>query len=167
MMKSAKCIGVGLKQREHILHKGFTIANHTYRNVLYIYLREKQEDPWKSQQRRNRMTLWSSSSDCEEGWRRKNTDWKSKIGEWRSSWQASWTKHWSWGTTSNGLTVQINYKTSLQAKKCEEELAKRDPHKQLQFERAHLKQKLEFEKRMEEGRKSGPSCGVACSSEKH
>ena len=50
--------------------------------------------------------------------------------------------------------VQINYKTSLQAKKCEEELAERDRDKQLQFERAQLEQKLEFEKKIEEARKS-------------
>ena len=50
--------------------------------------------------------------------------------------------------------VQINYKTSLQAKKCEKELAERDRDKQLQFERAQLEQKLEFEKKIEEARKS-------------
>ena len=50
--------------------------------------------------------------------------------------------------------VQINYKASLEAKKCEEELAERDRDKQLQFERAQLEQKLEFEKKMEEARKS-------------
>ena len=50
--------------------------------------------------------------------------------------------------------VQINYKTSLQAKKCEEELAERDRDKQLQFERAQLEQKLEFEKKIEEAKKS-------------
>ena len=50
--------------------------------------------------------------------------------------------------------IQINYKTSLQAKKCEEELAERDRDKQLQFERAELEQKLEFDKKMEEARKS-------------
>ena len=50
--------------------------------------------------------------------------------------------------------IQINYKASLQAKKCEEELAERDRDKQLQFERAQLEQKLEFEKKMEEARKS-------------
>lgn len=50
--------------------------------------------------------------------------------------------------------VQIDYKTSLQAKKCEEELVERDRDKQLQFERAQLEQKLEFEKRIEEARKS-------------
>ena len=44
--------------------------------------------------------------------------------------------------------VQINYKTSLQAMKCEEELAERDRDKQLQFERAQLEQKLEFEKKI-------------------
>ena len=44
--------------------------------------------------------------------------------------------------------VQINYKTSLQAKKCEEELAERDRDKQLQFERPQLEQKLEFEKKI-------------------
>ena len=49
--------------------------------------------------------------------------------------------------------VQIDYKTSLQAKKCEEELVERDRDKQLQFERAQLEQKLEFEK-IEEARKS-------------
>ena len=53
-------------------------------------------------------------------------------------------KHWF---------IQINYKTSLQAKKCKEGLAERDRDKQLQFERAQLEQKLEFEK-MEEARKS-------------
>ena len=50
--------------------------------------------------------------------------------------------------------VQINYKASLEAKKCEEELAERDRDKQLQFERAQLEQKLEFEKKMEEARKT-------------
>ena len=50
--------------------------------------------------------------------------------------------------------VQITYKASLEAKKCEEELAERDRDKQLQFERAQLEQKLEFEKKMEEARKS-------------
>ena len=50
--------------------------------------------------------------------------------------------------------VQIDYKTSLQAKKCEEELVERDRDKQLQFERAQLEQKLEFEKKIEEARKS-------------
>ena len=35
--------------------------------------------------------------------------------------------------------VQINYKTSLQAKKCEEELAERDRDKQLQFERCVIR----------------------------
>ena len=50
--------------------------------------------------------------------------------------------------------VQIYYKTSLQAKKCEEELVERDRDKQLQFERAQLEQKLEFEKKIEEARKS-------------
>ena len=50
--------------------------------------------------------------------------------------------------------VQINYKASLEAKKCEEELAERDRDKQLQFERAQLEQKLEFEKKMEEARKN-------------
>ena len=49
--------------------------------------------------------------------------------------------------------VQIDYKTSLQAKKCEEELVERNRDKQLQFERAQLEQKLEFEK-IEEARKS-------------
>ncbi|KAL9967213.1 hypothetical protein ACROYT_G025391 [Oculina patagonica] len=44
--------------------------------------------------------------------------------------------------------AQINYKTSLQAKKCEEELAERDRDKQLQFECIQLEQK------MEEARKS-------------
>jgi len=55
---------------------------------------------------------------------------------------------------------QIDYKTSLQAKKFEEELVERDRHKQLQFERAQLEQKLEFEKKIEEARKSqvGSSC---------
>ena len=47
--------------------------------------------------------------------------------------------------------VQINYKASLEAKKCEEELVERDRDKQLQFERAQLEQKL---KKMEEARKS-------------
>ena len=50
--------------------------------------------------------------------------------------------------------VQIDYKTSLQAKKCEEELVERDRDKQLQFERAQLEQKLYFEKKIEEARKS-------------
>ena len=50
--------------------------------------------------------------------------------------------------------VQINYEASLKAKKCEEELAERGREKQLQFERAQLEQKLEFEKKMEEARKS-------------
>ena len=50
--------------------------------------------------------------------------------------------------------VQIDYKTSQQAKKCEEELVERDRDKQLQFERAQLEQKLEFEKKIEEARKS-------------
>ena len=40
----------------------------------------------------------------------------------------------------------------MQAKKCEEELVERDRDKQLQFERAQLEQKLEFEK-IEEARK--------------
>lgn len=43
--------------------------------------------------------------------------------------------------------VQINYKTNLQAKKGEEELAERDRDKQLQFERVQLEQKLEFGRR--------------------
>jgi len=42
----------------------------------------------------------------------------------------------------------------LEAKKCEEELVGRDRDKQLQFERAQLEQKLEFEKKIEEARKS-------------
>lgn len=46
--------------------------------------------------------------------------------------------------------IQINYKESLQAKKCEGELAKRDR----QFERAQLEQKPEFEKKMEDARKN-------------
>ena len=50
--------------------------------------------------------------------------------------------------------VQINYKASLEAKKCEEELAERDRDKQLQFERAQLEQRLEFENKMEEARKT-------------
>ena len=50
--------------------------------------------------------------------------------------------------------VQIDYKTRLQAKKCEEELVERDRDKQLQFERAQLELKLEFEKKIEEARKS-------------
>ena len=49
--------------------------------------------------------------------------------------------------------VEIKYKASLEAKKCKEELIERDRDKQLQFERAHLEQKLEFEK-IEEARKS-------------
>ena len=49
---------------------------------------------------------------------------------------------------------QIDYKTSLQAKKCEEELVERDRDKQVQFEHAQLEQKLEFEKKIEEARKS-------------
>ena len=49
--------------------------------------------------------------------------------------------------------VQIDYKTSLQAKKCEEELVEKERDKQLQLERAQLEQKLEFEK-IEEARKS-------------
>ena len=60
--------------------------------------------------------------------------------------------------------VQINYKTSLQAKKCEEELVERDREKQLQFERAQLEQKLEFEKKMEEAKKSQLGQVVASSS---
>ena len=41
--------------------------------------------------------------------------------------------------------IRINYKTSLEAKKCEEELVKKDHEKQLQFGRAQLEQKLEYE----------------------
>ena len=50
--------------------------------------------------------------------------------------------------------VQIDYKTSLQVKKCEEKLVERDWDKQLQFECAQLEQKLEFKKKIEEARKS-------------
>ena len=50
--------------------------------------------------------------------------------------------------------VQIDYKTSLQAKKCEEGLVEKERDKQLQFERVQLEQKLEFEKKIEEARKS-------------
>ena len=49
--------------------------------------------------------------------------------------------------------VEIKYKASLEAKKGEEKLVEGDREKQLQFERAQLEQKLEFEK-MEEARKS-------------
>ena len=50
--------------------------------------------------------------------------------------------------------AQVNFKTSLQTKESEEELTERAREKQLQFERAQLEQKLEFEKKMEEARKS-------------
>ena len=50
--------------------------------------------------------------------------------------------------------IEINYKASLEAKKCEEELAERDRDKQLQFERAQFEQKLEFEMKIEEARKN-------------
>ena len=46
---------------------------------------------------------------------------------------------------SSETLVQSNYKISLQAKKWEEELVKRDEEKQLQFERAQLEHKLEYE----------------------
>ena len=47
--------------------------------------------------------------------------------------------------------IQINYKTSLQVTKCKQKLVKRDQEQQLQFERAQLEQKLEYEK-MEEAK---------------
>lgn len=50
--------------------------------------------------------------------------------------------------------IEINYKASLEAKKGEEELAERDRDQQLQFERAQFEQKLEFEMKIEEARKS-------------
>ena len=50
--------------------------------------------------------------------------------------------------------AQVNFKTSLQAKESEEELTERARDKELQFERAQLEQKLEFENKMEEARKS-------------
>ncbi|XP_067022915.1 uncharacterized protein [Acropora muricata] len=50
--------------------------------------------------------------------------------------------------------IEINYKASLEAKKCKEELAERDRDKQLQFERAQFEQKLEFEMKIEEARKN-------------
>ena len=46
---------------------------------------------------------------------------------------------------SSETLVQSYYKISLQAKKWEEELVKRDEEKQLQFERAQLEHKLEYE----------------------
>ena len=50
--------------------------------------------------------------------------------------------------------IEINYKASLEAKKCEEELAERDRDQQQQFERAQFEQKLEFEMKIEEARKN-------------
>jgi len=50
--------------------------------------------------------------------------------------------------------AQVNFKTSLQVKKSQEEPTERARDKQLQFEHAQLEQKLEFEKKMEEARKS-------------
>ena len=50
--------------------------------------------------------------------------------------------------------AQVNFKTSLQVKKSQEELTERARDKQLQFEHAQLEQKLEFKKKMEEARKS-------------
>ena len=52
---------------------------------------------------------------------------------------------------SSETLVQSNNKISLQAKKWEEELVKRDQEKQLQFERAQLEHKLEKPKKCQGG----------------
>ena len=46
--------------------------------------------------------------------------------------------------------VQMNYKTRMQAKESEEELAERDRQKQLAFERTQLEMRLTYEKKIEE-----------------
>ena len=46
--------------------------------------------------------------------------------------------------------VQMNYKTRMQAKESEEELAERDRQKQLEFERTQLEMRLTYEKKIEE-----------------
>ena len=50
--------------------------------------------------------------------------------------------------------VQMNYKTRMQAKECEEELAERDRQKQLDFERTQLEMRLTYEKKIEKTRQS-------------
>ena len=50
--------------------------------------------------------------------------------------------------------TQGNLKATLEAKNIEEELAEKARDKQLQFERAQLEMKLDYEKKMEETRKS-------------
>ena len=63
-------------------------------------------------------------------------------------------ERWGWGKQEmaeeeikylSETLIWINYKTSLEAKKCEEELVKKDQEKQLQFGHAQLEQKLEYE----------------------
>ena len=48
----------------------------------------------------------------------------------------------------------MNYKTRMQAKECEEELAERDRQKQLDFERTQLEMRLTYEKKIEETRQA-------------
>ena len=48
----------------------------------------------------------------------------------------------------------MNYKTRMQAKECEEELAERDRQKQLEFERTQLEMRLTYEKKIEETRQA-------------
>ena len=48
---------------------------------------------------------------------------------------------------------EVNLRTTLEAKKCEEELVDQAREKQLQFEKAQLELKLNYERRIEEGEK--------------
>ena len=50
--------------------------------------------------------------------------------------------------------VQMNYKTRMQAKECEEELAEQDRQKQLEFERTQREMRLTYEKKIEETRQA-------------
>lgn len=59
--------------------------------------------------------------------------------------------------------TQVNLKTNLETKKCEEQLVEKAPDKQLQFEHAQLELKLDYERNMEEERK-GQVGQVAASS---